>query len=191
MKTLNLILQKKWFLMIKDKTKPEEYREMTPYWFSRLMLFMGEKRSQKFWKSQLNFVNNNLTNYGKHLFFNHLDNGWIKFIDFKNIIFTNGYGLERPKIDVKIKKISARIGRKEWGAKTNKLYFTYELGEVSDCLIIKNSIKTVKDIIYVYLRNNNFDGLISVDCKCTLNDLMHFKCKINNCKPFKLENKNE
>ncbi len=34
--TLHLILKKKWFDMILAREKPEEYRDMTPYWKKRI-----------------------------------------------------------------------------------------------------------------------------------------------------------
>ena len=36
MKTLHLTLKKKWFDMISSGEKTEEYREIKPYWISRL-----------------------------------------------------------------------------------------------------------------------------------------------------------
>ncbi|MDY6381974.1 MAG: hypothetical protein SPK52_06915 [Synergistales bacterium] len=36
MKTLKLVLKKKWFDMIASGEKTEEYRETTPYWKKRL-----------------------------------------------------------------------------------------------------------------------------------------------------------
>ena len=36
MKTLDLVLKKKWFDMIASGEKTEEYREIKPYWESRL-----------------------------------------------------------------------------------------------------------------------------------------------------------
>jgi len=37
MKILHLTLKKKWFDMIKSGLKPEEYREIKPYWTNRLI----------------------------------------------------------------------------------------------------------------------------------------------------------
>ena len=37
MKTLHLTLKKKWFDMIASGKKKEEYREIKPYWFERLV----------------------------------------------------------------------------------------------------------------------------------------------------------
>lgn len=37
MATLHLTLTKKWFDLILSGEKPEEYREMKPYWHKRLM----------------------------------------------------------------------------------------------------------------------------------------------------------
>ena len=37
MKTLNLVLKHKWYDMIDRGEKPEEYREIKPYWEKRLI----------------------------------------------------------------------------------------------------------------------------------------------------------
>lgn len=37
MKILHLVLKKKWFDMIESGKKPEEYREIKPYWMNRLI----------------------------------------------------------------------------------------------------------------------------------------------------------
>ena len=37
MRVLHLTLKKKWFVMTDIGDKPEEYREITPYWRKRLM----------------------------------------------------------------------------------------------------------------------------------------------------------
>lgn len=37
MRTLDLVLKHKWYDMIESGEKPEEYRELSPYWCNRLM----------------------------------------------------------------------------------------------------------------------------------------------------------
>ena len=47
MKTLDLVLKKKWYDMIDLGVKTEEYRENKPYWFNRLM-FLNEEDVYEF-----------------------------------------------------------------------------------------------------------------------------------------------
>jgi len=47
---LQLSLITKYFDQTKQLIKPEDYRKITTYWCSRLLLQNGKKQSQKFWK---------------------------------------------------------------------------------------------------------------------------------------------
>ena len=47
MKTLDLVLKKKWYDMIDSGVKTEEYREIKPYWFNRLV-FLNEEDVYEF-----------------------------------------------------------------------------------------------------------------------------------------------
>lgn len=47
MKTLDLVLKKKWYDMIDSGEKTEEYREIKPYWFNRFM-FLNEEDVYEF-----------------------------------------------------------------------------------------------------------------------------------------------
>ena len=42
---LQMSLKKQWFEMTKAMIKLEDYRELTMYWYSRLCLYDGEKKS--------------------------------------------------------------------------------------------------------------------------------------------------
>lgn len=42
---------------------------------------------------------------------------------------------------------------------------------------------TVKEIIYDYLKNNNYDGLCSPCCRCDIDDLMPCGEPFENCIP--------
>ncbi len=45
---LRLSLKTEWFEMTSPQGKTEDYRELTPYWYSILCLYDGKKRSKKF-----------------------------------------------------------------------------------------------------------------------------------------------
>ncbi len=110
-KILHLTLKKKWFDMINLKVKKEEYREIKPYWITRL-----------------------LNNNEEFLFL--LEGGVISELKYNKILFKNGYGKNAPSILVDIKSIRIGYPKKEWSfdeTKTtnfkNEKCFIIELGE--------------------------------------------------------------
>ena len=89
--------------MILSGTKKEEYREIKPYYNSRL---------------------------GVRLIIQELINGSnAKFIS--NIMFRNGYGKDRPTILCKC-EISKGYGKQEWGAELNKEYYVLKILSVEE-----------------------------------------------------------
>lgn len=108
MKELRLSLKSKWFEMTKVGIKYEDYREVTPYWCSRLYSYWYPSESE-----------------------NPLD--WIiKFKDFNINTMTLGY----PKSDdtkriIKFKHagIEIRTGDPLLGAEEGKFYFVIKHGE--------------------------------------------------------------
>ena len=100
---LVLPIKKKWFDMIKSGEKKEEYREIKPYYNSRL---------------------------GVRLIIQELINGSnAKFIS--NIMFRNGYGKDRPTILCKC-EISKGYGKQEWGSELNKEYYILKILSVEE-----------------------------------------------------------
>ena len=97
MKTLTLAIAEPWFSMIRDGKKKEEYRELTPYWKTRL------------------YESNDITS-----------NKWHLTKSFDSIVFTLGYpkadDTER-RMEFKNPKIRIGQGRPEWGAEPGKMYF--------------------------------------------------------------------
>lgn len=97
MKTLTLSLKKQWFDMIKDGVKKEEYRELTPYWKTRL------------------YESNDITS-----------NKWHLTKSFDRLVFTLGYpkaGDTERRLVFKNPCIRIGTGRPEWGAEPGKTYF--------------------------------------------------------------------
>ena len=97
MKTLTLSLKKKWFEMIKDGVKKEEYREINRYWIARLVAAMVP-----------------------------LTGTVLSFTTFDLLVFTIGYpkaGDTERRLTFKNPKIRIGTGRPEWGAEPGKQYF--------------------------------------------------------------------
>lgn len=122
MSKLQLSLKTKWFEMTKAGIKTEDYREITPYWISRLV----DKHLFKNYTAEM-FVDwyNNMP---KHVTLNHVIN------KFDYNIMTLGY----PKatdakriLKLEHKGIEIRTGNPEWGAEPNKLYFVIKHGGIA------------------------------------------------------------
>lgn len=92
-KTLKLTLNKKWFDLIEKGIKTEEYREIKPYWFSRLLYKIPSPVCGYF-------------NASKDILKKDFKcKGWKKFTggapifeNFHLVEFTNGYNKISPKI---------------------------------------------------------------------------------------------
>lgn len=128
MARLRLSLKKKWFKMTKAGIKTEDYREITPYWCSRLLLsFRGEKMDQKWWKYKYETLqglpggiekNIELVTNFKKFEVNEMTLGYPKNGDRERILRLEHKGIE------------IRTGNPEWGAVPNKLYFVIKHGAI-------------------------------------------------------------
>lgn len=109
MKTLTLSLKKQWFDMIKSGEKKEEYREIKPYYTSRLTILDSD---------DYDFILSGEIS--------------VTFQYFDRLVFTLGYPKSTDKerrIEFKNPKIRIGTGRPEWGAEHGKLYFVISWGE--------------------------------------------------------------
>lgn len=116
MKNLRASLKTKWFEMTKSRIKKEDYREITPYWISRLI----EKEFAWGCKT-IEDIQNAI--YA-------CPNGVFK--KFSNNIMTLGYpksGDTERIIKYKHAGIEIRTGNPDWGAEPNKIYFVIKHGE--------------------------------------------------------------
>ena len=108
MSNLQLSLKTHWFEMTKSGTKTEDYREITPYWCSRLCSHWYPSGSE-----------------------NPLD--WlIKFKDFNKNTLTLGYPKSTDTeriLKLEHKGIEISTGLPEWGAIEGKLYFVIKHGK--------------------------------------------------------------
>lgn len=116
----NLIeLIAEYFNMTDVDGKPEDYRKPTPFWYSRLCLYDGQKKSQKFWE----FAATSFLGF---------DTSKVTFIKFEFNVMTLGYPKKEDKSRIKIFEhagIEIREGREEWGAEKGKLYFVVKHGK--------------------------------------------------------------
>jgi hypothetical protein len=106
-----LYIKKKWFYMLVYGQKKDEYREIKPYYTSRLT---------KFWC--INYLQIKYTVDKQHDFIDWLRNKGT--IDYGEVIFSNGYSAKSAKL---ICDCTLRIdkGRPEWGAEEGKEYYVF------------------------------------------------------------------
>lgn len=133
MKILHLTLIKRWFEMTDSGEKPEEYREVTPYWIIRLL--HNPKNVRMPGRRRLNNVSSDFyyslgykaTRIEALRYM--LDCGY-EFKKFDHVRAVNGYGNHRPKWERKCHGISIGEGKEEWGAELGKSYFVIKLGKL-------------------------------------------------------------
>ena len=99
--TFHLNLKRKWFDMILNGEKTEEYRDIKPFW------------DKRFW----------------HLFPQTIKGEvYIPIVD--TITFSNGYAKDRPQFVIELKGIEKTFGKTFWGAEHNKRYYVLTLGKI-------------------------------------------------------------
>lgn len=111
MKTLDLVLKRKWYDMIASGEKTEEYREIKPYWGKRLIDLKDIRDDVIEFKD-----------FAKVTFH-------IEFKNFDKVTFYLGYSKDRPSMTFAIKEITIDEGKEEWGALPGETYFVIKLGE--------------------------------------------------------------
>lgn len=110
-KNLQLSLKTEWFEMTKARIKREDYREITPYWITRL------------------------TEKGSNFSVFHTEDGIeidATFKQFTHNIMTLGYPKSTDKhriIKFEHAGIEIRTGREEWGSEPGKIYFVIKHGK--------------------------------------------------------------
>lgn len=95
---LTLPIKSKFFKMIEDGLKFEEYREITHYYESRF----------------------------KNIFSMYKDSFIPNGFDCHTIRLRNGYSVSSPTIEV-VCSLSVGTGKKEWGAEEGKLYYILKI----------------------------------------------------------------
>lgn len=99
-----LTIKKKWFDMIKSGEKKEEYRDIKPYYDSRLPKGFGMFR-----------VGNKMVKGNVY--------------PPQQIIFRNGYNHNSPSINA-ICSLDIGTGKEEWGAVPGKSYYVLKIHEI-------------------------------------------------------------
>lgn len=108
MNILILHIKKKWFDLILNGEKKEEYREVKPYWSKRLC---------NSWDA--NGVR-----------WNHQKDRW-DYKDFSAIEFRNGYGKDARRCMVKYNGLDVGAARPEWGGELfGDEVFRIQLGDI-------------------------------------------------------------
>jgi hypothetical protein len=109
MKTLHLTLKKQWFDKTDSGEKPEEYREIKPYWIKRLCDVHDGMIGGDFMDPH------NVTAY--------------TFKKFDAVFARNGYSTKAPTWKRRFIYTTINVGLPEWGAEPGKKYFVIKLGE--------------------------------------------------------------
>jgi len=107
MKVLHLTLKKKWFDMIASGEKKEEYREIKPYWASRLTTLPPEFAKRCELQDVREYTNN-----------------------FDAVVFKNGYAKDAPTITLKCDLIYIGEAKPEWSDNWQGEVFVIKLGEI-------------------------------------------------------------
>lgn len=107
--TLHLTLKKRYFDLIKDGVKTEEYREVKRHWIARILRNLE-------YLQDLDGVLSVDPIYRK----------------FEKVEFRNGYDSTSPTITMECKDIKLGKGKPEWGAKPDQTYFVIKLGRELD-----------------------------------------------------------
>ena len=125
MKTLHINLFSKWFELTHEGKKMEDYRELTPYWFQRLVF--DYKKIFKYhtgynWEDDI---------YRKEgvLHICTKKSSTIAFKPFDTTTISNGYKTDRPQFVVEHKRIEIGTGKSSWGAIKGRIYFIIKHGD--------------------------------------------------------------
>ncbi len=126
MKILDLPLMFVWYDMIDTGEKPEEYREIKPYWFKRLVDYDPELYADKdpiptYFSNSAPFETP-----AKAILWDMDMAGALEFKQFTHIRFRRGY--TKTTMMFEIKGISIGFGNPKSGAPKNKEVFIIKLG---------------------------------------------------------------
>ena len=117
MKSLKLILKRKWFDMISDGYKTEEYRELKSYYLHRLFQMTNGGK-----------IDEMLINEPRYIPILKKAIEMKAFIcKHTHVTFYCGYQAGRDEMVREIESIRIGEGKPEWGAEPGKLYFVIRL----------------------------------------------------------------
>lgn len=116
MKTLKLTLKKQWFDMIASGVKKEEYREIKPYFISRLTNVGSGWRPEARQEVEFYLKYGDETTQNIKPTISQMQKRGINFENYDAVEFTNGYGKHRPQITLECLGIEIGQGNCKWGA---------------------------------------------------------------------------
>lgn len=105
-KVLTLTVSKEWFDKIVSGEKDEEYREIKPYWVARLL----QNNSNIVDVRHLALALAGRTDLLKK----YIDAQRIVLKQYTHVLFINGYGNDKPRVEKEIESISIGKPRKGW-----------------------------------------------------------------------------
>jgi hypothetical protein len=130
-KILYLTLKGKWYDMIEAGIKPEEYRDIKPFWIKRLFDFNGPEEfpNDNRWDHENAFYD--LT-VNKFPWDEVKESYWMELKNFTHVQFARGghFHPSIPQMLLELKGIVVGTGNSEWGAEKEKEYFTIQLGNI-------------------------------------------------------------
>lgn len=109
-KVLTLSVKKEWFDKILSGEKKEEYREIKPYWVARLYYDRFGKLSPKMVKE----LAGSIVKYGDTEQFEAKNGIEVSFIPYTHVLFINGYGDDKPRVEKEIVWIDIDRPRRGW-----------------------------------------------------------------------------
>lgn len=117
MRTLHLVLKRKWWELIASGEKKEEYRDITDYWVRRLCFSRidGLCKEPPF------------KGFDQCYYCQMIAGEDYCAFPFDAVTFHLGYS--NTTMTFEIEKISIGKGREEWGADPDKLYFVIKLSK--------------------------------------------------------------
>lgn len=121
MKILDLPLKAKWYNMIESGEKPEEYRDIKPYWMKRLLVGVQPWFQQKVDDDCASFYCDYV-----YLLLENFTRGFFIAKPYTHIRFR--YGYTKRTMIFALNGIRIGRGKPEWGAPKDKDVFILKLG---------------------------------------------------------------
>ena len=136
MATLQLNLIKQWFDLTLQEIKKEEYRDITRFWAKRFLCIQnGDSLTKCYSEETIAYLCTSLQHW-EDFDYNSiedvLDHFHIKFKEFENTEFRNGYkSLDKVRrFIIENKGIKIGLGKEEWGFVGDKPMFIIQHGEI-------------------------------------------------------------
>lgn len=118
-KKFTLVLIKKWFDLIQEGKKKEEYRDISEHY---VRMFFNWRDSRRTLANVVKDLQENGNESEMWLYY--------KKFDYDFIEFANGYQSDRPSFMIEFGRMSIGEGRPVWGAKPGRKYFILKLGSI-------------------------------------------------------------